>query len=577
MEWPGGAAIWSPGPPSTDPEGDYTATVAAGWSGSAVPELAGYTFTPTSIEFSDVTSHMSDQDFTADFGGPCLDPVCFAFTSQTGNSYSIVINSVEAGGGALAVCDEIAVFDGDLCVGAVVWDGEWPLALVAWENDSQTPEIDGYQVGNALSFKLARATDCVPVALCPDEFGWAVGDGTFGNGPFTQVGLVDDCCREFSIELESGWNYVSVNTVPPELDILTILEPVLPQVQLIKQCDGAFCIPDLICDVEDWDVLSAYQIYMQAPGTVNYCGLPVPCDEPIALDTGWNCLAYLPPDAVDAEVALAGIVDCLTIIKAPDGLFYIPDVGNFIGDLVPGLGYQAYMSCATDLVYACGVGMKSADGEPAFRHIAPRFFAALRPTQEYHAVVVKSGSTLSPGDEIGVFDGDGRLVGVGVYTGDNLPIAVWADDAATDVVDGMRDGEGMELRLWRQGADAAVTVAPFVLSGSLIFGDSAYTMLSIPDQIACPTRLSLSFQPNPFNPFTTISFAPAVPGLSQLTIYNLRGQRVKTLVHDDLEPGEYEVQWDGRDENGRAVASGVYLCRLENAGASLMKRMILMK
>jgi hypothetical protein len=86
--------------------------------------------------------------------------------------------------------------------------------------------------------------------------------------------------------------------------------------------------------------------------------------------------------------------------------------------------------------------------------------------------------------------------------------------------------------------------------------------------------------PNPFNPETNIGFRlPA--GVSQagisdgstslttgfgfveLKIYDIMGREVKTLVKDQLAPGSYEVQWDGQDDAGEAVASGIYIYRLK--------------
>jgi hypothetical protein len=77
-----------------------------------------------------------------------------------------------------------------------------------------------------------------------------------------------------------------------------------------------------------------------------------------------------------------------------------------------------------------------------------------------------------------------------------------------------------------------------------------------------PTEFSLSQNyPNPFNPATTIKFT--LPGLSdvELKIYNIRGELVRTLGNDTRPAGEYTILWDGRDDQNRAVISGIYLCR----------------
>ena len=65
------------------------------------------------------------------------------FASNTGGSYSIVVNGVGAEC-VLDTCDEIGVFDGSICVGAAVYDGTEPFGLTAWRDDNQTGVLDGY-------------------------------------------------------------------------------------------------------------------------------------------------------------------------------------------------------------------------------------------------------------------------------------------------------------------------------------------------------------------------------------------------------------------------------------------------
>jgi hypothetical protein len=83
--------------------------------------------------------------------------------------------------------------------------------------------------------------------------------------------------------------------------------------------------------------------------------------------------------------------------------------------------------------------------------------------------------------------------------------------------------------------------------------------------------------PNPFNPATTISFGLAAPGRIELAIYDLVGRRIRTLVSGMLEPGEYDLQWDGRDDRSVAVSSGVYVYRLICAERTLSRSMVLLK
>ena len=83
--------------------------------------------------------------------------------------------------------------------------------------------------------------------------------------------------------------------------------------------------------------------------------------------------------------------------------------------------------------------------------------------------------------------------------------------------------------------------------------------------------------PNPFNSGTAVSFSIPVRGESSLAVYNLAGQRIRTLSRSMLEAGKHTVRWDGLDDEGRAVASGVYLYRLESAGRVATRKLLLLK
>jgi hypothetical protein len=89
-------------------------------------------------------------------------------------------------------------------------------------------------------------------------------------------------------------------------------------------------------------------------------------------------------------------------------------------------------------------------------------------------------------------------------------------------------------------------------------------------------KLSQNY-PNPFNPSTTISYSLAKHGNVNLSIYNLLGEKIITLVDASQAAGSYQVQWNGLNEYGNQVASGVYLYRLETGNSTSMKKMTLMK
>ena len=83
--------------------------------------------------------------------------------------------------------------------------------------------------------------------------------------------------------------------------------------------------------------------------------------------------------------------------------------------------------------------------------------------------------------------------------------------------------------------------------------------------------------PNPFNPSTTISFILPQETQCNLSIYNVRGQKIKTIVNEIKAAGNYKVVWDGKDSNGTPVASGMYLYRLSTPKYANTNKMMLLK
>jgi hypothetical protein len=112
----------------------------------------------------------------------------------------------------------------------------------------------------------------------------------------------------------------------------------------------------------------------------------------------------------------------------------------------------------------------------------------------------------------------------------------------------------------------------------LLVGDAQYIeeQRSLLPGLPTKTALHQNF-PNPFNPTTVIRYELAKPGRVGLKIYDVRGALVRTLEDRSLPAGRYEAGWDGTDNRGSSVASGIYFYRLVTQGATLTRKMVLLK
>jgi len=105
------------------------------------------------------------------------------------------------------------------------------------------------------------------------------------------------------------------------------------------------------------------------------------------------------------------------------------------------------------------------------------------------------------------------------------------------------------------------------------FGPAVTAAPHLPD----PGRLLVRAYPNPFNPLTTITYSLPVAGPASLQVYDLQGRLVRTLVAGWLPAGECRVSWDGRDQQGAAVAAGTYTLRLESGPQAQVTKVLLLK
>lgn len=100
----------------------------------------------------------------------------------------------------------------------------------------------------------------------------------------------------------------------------------------------------------------------------------------------------------------------------------------------------------------------------------------------------------------------------------------------------------------------------------------------IQDEVSAPAgTISLDNFPNPFNPSTTVSYILPKASEVLITVYNIKGQLVRTLADEYKAAGKHQVVWDGRDNNIKQISSGVYFIRLQAEGNNLTHKVLMMK
>jgi len=187
--------------------------------------------------------------------------------------------------------------------------------------------------------------------------------------------------------------------------------------------------------------------------------------------------------------------------------------------------------------------------------------------------------------EIGVFE-DETCVGAVVVQNSSVQILVYSENAnrepvpfSFEVITGR--GNSTPIRNYEVYNFYSGCFEPGIIASQM----QNYSLVKLGQQgnpNNTPSMESIKLHgnyPNPFNPTTTISFEFTTEHteITELIIYNMRGQKVKQLVKGQLSPGEHSFIWNGTDDEGKNVSSGLYLYKLKVGDQEYSKKMLLFK
>ncbi len=324
----------------------------------------------------------------------------------------------------------------------------------------------------------------------------------------------------------------------------------------------------------------------------NYRLLDVPgtlLDETTAIDllAGQdNWIGYWIQDSQDIDDAFGEEWDNIQSIKAEDWEWI--NMNNIRGNSVPsyypirplhyGKGYVVRVyEDIMDFTWNI-----SGESGSEFSVQTPRTFV-YEEQPDYESVII---DTIEGGTnivEIGVFEND---VCVGAAVVEEFPLQILA---YTDVVN--RGGELTFQFSYGSGRGYQKAEGYCVLNvetgdfekRNIRLGEQEHAILRLfvddSQEIVpeIPQTILHSNYPNPFNPTTRISFSVPFEGKVNLSVYNTKGQLVKTLINRRIIPGSHIVNWDGQDNAGKQVASGVYFYKLKTHDSDISKKMLLLK
>jgi hypothetical protein len=327
-------------------------------------------------------------------------------------------------------------------------------------------------------------------------------------------------------------------------------------------------------DLDNLDSKAGYKIRTNSP----QIKIPVPgfkqADNTVLeLRAGNNWIGYFIEEPMRLSEAFGGIWDNIRYIASEDWYYQVGDL-NPPSERMSLLYGKMYDVCVYE---PCSFSY----GNPSYPPIVPK---EREKTDGFDYVETYDYAPIN----IAYID-DASVEEVGVYRGSECIGAAKVEDFPMQVlafVDDERANDEISFqffygdRTYRQAKEFLVykPASNFYETDRIKLRPYESVQITFGEpEVPAPLTLSLQNYPNPFNPLTKISYSLPADTNVQLHIYNVKGQKVKTLVNDKKQAGHHAVEWNSTDDSGRAVSSGVYFYRLLTDEKELVNKMMLLK
>ena len=546
-------------------------------------------FFTTTVHTDDLAEPVIDLDVALQHGETVpATPVHFIPVEETGIPYTIYITDATIDGTTIDVGDEIGVFDGDVCVGAGIYNGEFNFIFTCWQEDPGDGEA-GFTPGNPMTFKMYDTSADLETNEADETY--FIGDETFGFGSFSALSLEASVYNIQNVAVTGGqFNLVSFNLLPRYPNASEVFGG--PDgLQIVYNDDGGVFIPGYnINTIGDINFLDGFYLYGDQSTTIAYEGTFINEEdwEITVAPAKWNYISVLSQDPVAVTDVFAGLETEVNIVQSASGDSWIPDQGiNTIGDLEPGMGYKIALAVDTAVIFSYPpAGNKaSAPQELATKKPATRensYFTVFETGLPYAVVVrIKSENesiySLSPGDEIGLFDG-GLCVGAAIYQGENqLLITAWEQDESQNLP-GFVPGNPIYAKVYRSPGDVVTSQRLVTNYGTQPqFGQGNYAVTILESRPVNEEPAFFAVSPNPFKNSTEVVIELAEDDYVKVQVFDRSGRMVKELENRVHNAAYHRIIWDGTDLNGQKLNPGVYFIITKTSGEVFTEKVIVLQ
>ena len=393
--------------------------------------------------------------------------------------------------------------------------------------------------------------------------------GSVGSWPDNLFLLHEYVPNSQSLSMQAGWNMVSLNVEPEDYSISSIFSGVSDYLQAIKCPAGVYIPSNPFNTLSSLSEGKGYFVKLSSLRFLQVLGDPVNASNPITLARGWNLVGFNPQNALFVDEALASIANTLVQVKGAEGVYEPDNPFSTLSTMSPGCAYWIKTSAAATLVYP-------GSGKALAQNLLPG-------NKQWGSPIIKTNSqsvlvrleNARQGDVLAAFVGE-ELRGLAPITTHNgvsaTLLQVFSEEAGELITFKLHNSETGDV----SALYPSLSSLPGESVGSYAQGEY-YTLQSEQDTAPELVTSLLSAYPNPFKDTASIALQVGKDNEAiKLEIYNLRGQKINTLFNATMEAGNHRLQWNGMDDKGNSVASGIYFVRLTgDVTTQNMKLMVL--
>ncbi|MCK5145836.1 T9SS type A sorting domain-containing protein, partial [bacterium] len=386
--------------------------------------------------------------------------------------------------------------------------------------------------------------------------------------------------RTQTISMQKNWNIISFQVMPDEADIEQVFEPIKHQIKKIMDQKANFAIVnnnnEWLDFINDINLQYGYLIKVKNNTILQVEGQPRALPMTVPLTKGWNIIGYPYYTSNSSNVILGALMDSRQLIKIQsesaefivrthDGYY---QSGGFL--FQPGKGYEIKVSENCNLVCDDESTMSklaSVAIKAYVKSILPDgvYLSSQRPMN----IICNFDTDLSEQATIKLTNQDGFGFEYSINNADeSIGLVACTDDSGTEFCEGFRDGDEIFITIidekhahyhiccYSDGQTNTGTSFKFEPRGT------AYCEIR-QDQSAQPLKTkatgSLVVYPNPFQDQTNIIVYTKDYQQVEVTVYNMLGKSIKNIYCGEVPDGRHCYLWDGCDNNGEGVSSGIYL------------------